>query len=128
MHKLIKRKSPVIYPLLMVLILQLGLTSLLCAVAPYQSSASPLSICTSFGLQTIMVDENGQPAQEGQQHEFQKSCFHCASGGCNGVILNHQEIALYQQTKQPVIQAGNQIRLIIAQTPRPPTRAPPHTV
>ena len=123
-----KRKSPVIYPLLMVLILQLGLTSLLCAVAPYQAGANPLAICTSFGLQTIMIDENGQPVEEGKQHQFHKSCFHCASGGCNTSILSQQEIELYQQTKQLAQQTSYHLKLITAQSPRPPTRAPPHTI
>lgn len=129
MHKLIKRKSPALQSLLMVLILQLGLSSLLCAISPYQAGASPLTLCTSFGAKTVLVDENGTPVeqdqQQGGQHELGKSCIHCATGGCNGAPLNQTPSAFYEGPKETRFSAQYEAALVSNNHPRPPTRAPP---
>jgi len=127
MHKRKRLKSLASYPLLMTLILQLGFSSLLCAVAGYQAGASTLTICTSFGIKTISFDENGEPIELPAQHSaFDSSCFHCASGGCGTVgLLSAKSDSVFQTTELKRIEAF-QIALRDKSSKTPPSRAPPH--
>ncbi len=128
MHKRKRLKSLASYPLLLTLILQLGLSSLLCAVAGYQAEASTLTICTSFGIKTISFDENGEPIELPSQHSaFDNSCFHCASGGCGAVgLLTAKADSVFQKPLLKKIEAF-QIGLSNRPSKTPPSRAPPHT-
>lgn len=79
------RKSALRYPLLSVLLIQLALTSLLCATSGY--AANSIMLCTAYGLKTIQLDQNGDPIpRDSQQAEFHKQCFHCSTG-CGGLAL-----------------------------------------
>ena len=114
------------YPLLLILILQLGFSSLLCAVASYQAGASTLMICTSFGIKTITVDENGQPVEQQSDHSaLDGTCFHCASGGCGSLALLPQLIETFVQRQIAIKIEAYQSILANAASPNPPTRAPP---
>ena len=114
------------YPLLLLLILQLGFSGLLCAISGYQAGASTLMICTSFGIKTITVDENGQPIEEQSDHSaLDGTCFHCASGGCGSLALLPQQAETFVQRQIAIEIDSYQSILANAASPNPPTRAPP---
>ena len=113
------------YPLLLLLILQLGFSGLLCAISGYQAGASTLMICTSFGIKTITVDENGQPIEEQSDHSaLDGTCFHCASGGCGSLALLPQQAETFVQRQIAIEIDSYQSILANAASPNPPTRAP----
>ena len=113
------------YPLLLLLILQLGFSGLLCAISGYQAGASTLMICTSFGIQTVTIDENGQPIEQSDHSALDGACFHCASGGCGSLALLPQETEPFVQRQISTKVEGYQSILTNAASPPPPTRAPP---
>lgn len=116
------------YSLLMALILQLGITSILCATSSYTANANAITICSALGLKTITLDENGEPVEQEQHQAFSKTCFHCASG-C-GLM------AAAPQPNAKTIFATNQKFLVLANAflksnfhaQGPPPRAPPVSV
>ena len=126
MLKLKTSKRLTSYPLLLTLVLQLGFSSLICAISGYQAGASTLMICTSFGIKTITVDENGQPIEQQSDHSaLDGTCFHCASGGCGSLALLPQQAEPFVQRQITKKIEGYQSVLANATSPNPPTRAPP---
>ena len=126
MLKHFRKKTITGYPVLFALVIQLGLTSLLCATASYQANAQSFMICTSFGIKTITLDENGQPTEETEHAKFGKSCFNCASGGCYGAFLKSSDDEVYipDQRQQKVALIQDQRRISQAGL-TPSSRAPP---
>lgn len=114
------------YPVLFALLMQMAMTSLICAAAPYHASAKALMICSSFGLKSIMLDEKGQPVDQAEHENTAKTCFHCASGGCGVALLKGTDaplLILPADTPQaPVIERPR----ITIKGRAPPSRAPPH--
>lgn len=121
-----KRKNLASYPLLMVLILQLGITSLLCAVSSYQAEASTLTICTSFGIKTITIDADGNPIEQNGEHSrFDATCFHCASGGCSVTALLTDQTELYYGRKIASAITTYKANFSNTEKSKPPSRGPP---
>jgi hypothetical protein len=117
-------KTAAKYPLLMVLILQLALTSLFCATAGY--AANSIMICTPMGFKTIQLDENGDPTREKSQHaEFQKNCFHCSTGCAGVALLSEASFPLTGHSLITYTQAPQNQAIGIHHSRGPPTRAPP---
>ncbi len=115
------------YSLLMVLIMQLAITSILCATSSYIANANAITICTAFGLKTISLDENGEPVeQEQQKHEaFSKTCFHCASSCSMAALAPQSEYAIYAGLNlifRPTVTEVLKTKLLAQ---GPPPRAPP---
>ncbi len=113
------------YSLLMVLILQLAITSILCATSSYIANANAISICTAFGLKTISLDENGEPVEQEQHEAFSKTCFHCASSCSMAALAPQTEEAIYaglNQIYRPTVAEVLKSKLLAQ---GPPTRAPP---
>ena len=126
MLKHFRKKTITGYPVLFALVIQLGLTSLLCATASYQANAQSFMICTSFGIKTITLDENGQPTEETEHAKFGKSCFHCASGGCGVATLSNQDLPAIPPTLLVrEMLPSKLLPLSYAALKRPATRAPP---
>lgn len=127
LHRKIRQTAA--YPLLMTLILQFGITSLLCATSSY--SANAMTICTSVGIKTITItyDENGNPVeQDSQSHAFNKNCFHCSSG-CGSLAMLPSTTQEIRIAIAPAYQSLTKISVPDNYDSQgPPTRAPPHFV
>ena len=126
MLKFLRQKKQASYPILLALILQVAITGLLCAAAPYQASAKSFMICSSFGIKTITLDENGNPVENADHSKFAKSCFHCASGGCGVATLSNQDLPAIPPTLLVrEMLPSKLLPLSYAALKRPATRAPP---
>ncbi len=113
------------YSLLMVLILQLAITSILCATSSYIANANAITICTALGLKTISLDENGEPVEQQKHEAFSKTCFHCASSCSMAALVPQTEEAIYaglNQIYRPTVAEVLKSKLLAQ---GPPTRAPP---
>lgn len=113
------------YSLLMVLILQLAITSILCATSSYTASANTTTICTAMGLKTITLDENGEPTEQEQRDHFSTSCFHCSSGCSTAVMAKASEIILYPSATKAYIRWTTDTLITKLTAHGPPSRAPP---
>lgn len=113
------------YSLLMVLILQLAITSILCATSSYTANANAITICTALGLKTITLDENGEPTEQEQHDAFSKTCFHCSSGCSKTIIANTTEIILYPSTTNAYARWTAETLIAKLASLGPPSRAPP---
>ena len=122
-YKNIKRLAS--YPILFALIMQLGLTSLLCAVSGTQAGASTLTICTNFGIKTITLDETGNPVEQSEHGAFHATCFHCATGGCMSLALLPNQDLFINNDRTIQISTIHQRGHGFAATLPPPSRAPP---
>ncbi len=79
-----KIKRHTSYVAILTLIIQMGFASLICATSSNTANANTITICTSFGIKTVTIDEDGNLVEEEQQQAaFSHGCFHCTSG-CNG--------------------------------------------
>jgi hypothetical protein len=105
------------YSLLMVLILQLAITSILCATSSYSANANAITICTALGLKTITLDENGEPTEQEQHDNFSTTCFHCSSSCSMAIMADATEIILYPSATDTLITKLT--------AHGPPSRAPP---
>jgi hypothetical protein len=113
------------YSLLMVLIMQLAITSILCATSSYIANANAITICTAFGLKTISLDENGEPVEQEQHEAFSKTCFHCASSCSMAALAPQSEEVIYiglNQIYRPTVVEVLKTKLLAQ---GPPPRAPP---
>ncbi len=113
------------YSLLMVLIMQLAITSILCATSSYIANANAITICTAFGLKTISLDENGEPVEQEQHEAFNKTCFHCASSCSMAALAPQSEEVIYiglNQIYRPTVVEVLKTKLLAQ---GPPPRAPP---
>lgn len=113
------------YSLLMVLILQLAITSILCATSSYTANANTTTICTALGLKTITLDENGEPIEQEQHDSFSTTCFHCSSGCSTTVMAEVSEIILYPSATKAYVSWTTDTLITKLTAHGPPSRAPP---
>ena len=113
------------YSLLMVLILQLAITSILCATSSYSANANAITICTALGLKTVTLDENGEPTEQEQHDSFSTTCFHCSSGCSTTIIAELSEIILYPSATKAYVSWTTDTLITKLTAHGPPSRAPP---
>jgi len=113
------------YSLLMVLILQLAITSILCATSSYSANANAITICTALGLKTVTLDENGEPTEQEQHDAFSTTCFHCSSGCSTTIIAELSEIILYPSATKAYVSWTTDTLITKLTAHGPPSRAPP---
>ncbi len=125
MLKQFRKKSGASYPILFALIMQMAITSLLCATSSYQAGAKSFMICTSFGIKTISLDENGEPVENTEHDKFGKNCFHCASGGCGVAYLKATgyDLPFMNRTREQIPAQKSLVHHVTIE--RPASRAPP---
>ncbi len=111
------------YSLLMVLILQLAITSILCSTSSYAANA--ITICTALGLKTISLDENGEPTEQQGHKAFSQTCFHCANSCSMTALLPQSEEAVYAGLNQIFRPSVTEVLKSKLLATGPPPRGPP---